>query len=134
MNIAIRIEDGVISFVRHFNPKAPSFSISSSLILLVRRISIYQVSNIFVDHGAYPSTWSSIELKSLFLLAFKCSNFDFFARNGAIDFIGRWLLYDFGGEWLFGRRDNGKGVSKVVLRLVEIVFLPCFHMLKLLCF
>ena len=133
VNVTVRIEYRVVAFVGDLHPIPPSLAISGPLIFLVGRVLIDEIANVFIDHGADPSVGGGIELEPLFLFAFECSNFDLFTGNGAIDLKGRWLFDDLRGESLFGRSNYGKGIGKVVLRSVVVAFLPCFHVLKLLC-
>lgn len=61
-----------------------------------------------------------------------CSNFYFFAGNGAIDFIGSGLLYGFGNESLLGERDEGEGIVEIVLGSVGTSLERQFHLLKII--
>lgn len=95
-------------------------------------MAVDQIANTFVDDCTHPSRGSCIKLKSFLLFSFACSNFDFFARNGAIDFICGRLLYGFGGECFLGRGDDGEGVAKKVLWMVPVRFERWFHLLKII--
>jgi hypothetical protein len=130
MDGTVRIENCKIAFFRDFYPEAPTNSISLTLILFVGRMTIDEIANIFMDHGADPSIRGGVELEAFLLLGLNGSDFDLFAGDGAVDLIGRRLFDGFGGECLFGRRDDGERVVKIVLWMVTIGLELWLHLLN----
>ena len=55
MEVAIRIKDGVVTFICDLNPEPPVNSICRFFILFVWRILIDEISNVLIDHGRNPS-------------------------------------------------------------------------------
>lgn len=55
MNKAVRIKNGKVAFIGHFDPISPAFSLGIFLVFLIGRILIDEIADVFVDHRGYPS-------------------------------------------------------------------------------
>lgn len=130
MKITVGVEDCVVALVGDLQPIAPSFAFCYFLVLLVWRVLVDEILDIFVEDGGHPSRRGRVEFDAFFLLIFEGPDLDFFARNWAVHLICGWLLNRFGGECLLGRRDDGEGEVEIVLRSVVVQARPCFHLLN----
>lgn len=120
MNVSIGIENCKISLFRDFNIVAPIVPFCLAFVFLIWGVPVDEISYIFVEKGTHPSVRGRVELKYLFLFVLESSYLYFFAGDRTVDLIGGRLLDGFGGENLFGGRNDGKGIAEVVLGMVSV--------------